>query len=227
VVNQHVVAVFPNSMWTLVFDFDRTRSDPPRHYTLVDDLRVAALYANNLGVDRLREGKPAEALPLLDAATRLAPDYVDALSNLGVARRQVGDLVGAGEAYGRALELSPENPRVLKNLGRLYLETGHREEAYQALEAASMDAESPFIMLVRGDLERLRGNLDLALTFYSRAHRRDPDLVEPFIGQARVYLERGDIRAAQKAVRNALKRDPENPDARELEVEIEQSGPPP
>jgi len=221
VVNQHVVAVFPNSSFTLVFDFDRSRSEPPAHYNLVDDLWVAALYANNLGVDRLRAGEPEEALPLLRAATLLAPEFVDALSNLGVALRQAGDLEAAVDVYGRALEISPGNPRVLQNLARVYVDSGHLPEAYQALEAARTDTASPFTMLVRGDLERLRGNLDLALRYYARAHRRGRDLVEPFVGEARVHLLEGDTRAAGKALRRALERDPQHVEARALLEEIE------
>ncbi len=220
VVNNHVVAVFPYGSGVLVFDFDRSRAELPRRFVMVDDLRVTAMYANNLGVEELRAGRPGRAVPLLEAAVRLAPDDVDALSNLGVALRHAGDVDGALDAYRRGLDISPGNPRILKNLSRLYRGLGRDDDAVRALEAAKLRAASPFTLLVQGDLERTRGNYRRAIELYRLAHRRGPALSEPYVAEARVHLLQRREAAAVRALRKALIRNPENTEALTLLREL-------
>ncbi len=63
------------------------------------------------------------------AALALQPDLVEAWNNLGVARARQGDLQGALEAYGRALEYRPGNISTLMNMGEAYRRLGQSARA--------------------------------------------------------------------------------------------------
>jgi Flp pilus assembly protein TadD len=214
VVNTHVVAVYPIAERLLIFDFNLNREDYRPRLRVLDDLWVTAMYANNLAVEELRQGNLQESLRYAEAAISLAPDFVDALSNLGVLRRKAGDNDGAFDAYRRALDLAPGDPGVLNNLAALYQEMDMPAESRAAMTAARVrDTTSVYLILVRGNLEVASGNLDAALDLFRRARWMERDIPEPFLGIARVELLRGRKRAARRAVNRALRIDPDNPEA--------------
>lgn len=213
VITTHVVAAIGMGDQLAIFDFDRTRNRPLVGAKIVGDLRLSAMYQNNLGVEALRGAKLDEALRRLEAATRLSPDFADAWGNLGVARRRSGDSDGALEAYRRALELEPRNPTVLGNLATLYRGLGKHREADAALLGADLEEASPFFVLTRGDIELARGRFRAAMRLYRQARRLDPELADPLVRIARAHLARGDRAAARRAAEEALSLDPESREA--------------
>ena len=216
VVNTHVVAVYRAGDFLAIFDFDRTRQQPVVGARLIDDLRLAALHANNLGVDELREGRLEAALRYLETAVKLAPDFTDAYANLGVARRRAGDIPGAFEAYRAALLMAPRDSRILGNLATLYQTQGQQREARTALLQADIAPASPYFLMVRGDLEMTQGNVEGAIVLYRRARSLAPQLPAPLICIAQAEMARGRPRAARRALQRALKLDPGSEEARSL-----------
>jgi tetratricopeptide (TPR) repeat protein len=63
----------------------------------LDDSLPDAL--NGLAVLLVQADRPREALPLLERAVKLDPNFGEARLNLGIARQQSGDLTGARSAY--------------------------------------------------------------------------------------------------------------------------------
>ncbi len=216
VVRTHVVAAYPFHEGLEIYDFDRTRERRVIGARLVDDLRLAALHENNRGVEDLRAGRAGEAGARFETAVRLSPDLAAAWGNLGVARRRAGDLEGALEAYGAGLEVDPRDPSILGNLATLHRTLGDERAARAALDLADLGKASPSFLVVRGDLERARGDLGRAIRLYRRAHRRSPDLPGPLLSIAALELERGRISRARRAALEALERDPGNEEAREV-----------
>ena len=210
VVNTHVVATYGISDSLLIFDFDRTRERRVVGANMIDDLYLAALYLNNLGVEHLRTGRYDVAIGQFETAIRLSPKLLAARGNLGVARRRAGDTEGALSTYQEALEIEPRDPGILGNLAALYRLQGLEREAEAALTLASVASASPYFLVVRADLERGQGRPDKALKLYRRAHRMDRKFADPLVGIAETELAQGHRRAARSAAYEALAIEPGN-----------------
>jgi tetratricopeptide (TPR) repeat protein len=223
VVNTHVVAAYSLSDSLAIFDFDLTRERRVVGARVIDDLHLAALYLNNIGVDDLRAARYEAAVARFENAIRLAPSLLAAKGNLGVARRRLGDVEGALRAYQEALAIDPHDPGILGNLAALYRMQGAEREARAALALADVSAASPFFLVVRGDLDRTRGRCGNALRLYRRAHRMQRDLADPLVGIAEAQLCRGQGRAALSAARKALAIDPSNADIVALVAKAERA----
>lgn len=220
VVNTHIVAAYVHGGKVTFYDFAQRRDAPPVGLQLIDDLWISAIFLNNRGVEALRAGNAAAAVPYFEAAVKLAPDFQAVYGNLGVARRQAGDPRGALDAYRRVLEITPRDPTVLNNVASLYQSMGQEEEARAALRAAKLSGATPFLLITRGDLELSQGNIKEALKLYRWARRMDPTLAEPLLGMARGYMARGRERAAVRVLREALEIDPDNVVARALLADL-------
>ncbi len=70
-----------------------------------------------------------------EAALKLAPRRIDALSNLGLVYGGLRQYDRAVESFQKALEIAPKQPNVLFNLGLTYLQAGKHENARAALSS--------------------------------------------------------------------------------------------
>jgi tetratricopeptide (TPR) repeat protein len=62
---------------------------------------------NGLAISLIRQGRYEEAIPCLEEALRIKPDFAEALFNLGTARLKLGRHVAAIEAFDETLRLDP------------------------------------------------------------------------------------------------------------------------
>ncbi len=85
--------------------------------------------ANNLGTLRLNRGEPEQARPHFEAALRLEPDYVEALSNLGTALELLDRLPEAEAHLVHALRVRPDYWRAHYALGRVRKKQGRDVDA--------------------------------------------------------------------------------------------------
>lgn len=216
VVNNHVVATVDWNTKAEFFDFDQRRHEPPTQFRPLDDLWITALFLNNKGADELRAGHPDIATRYFEDAVKLAPEFAAAWGNVGVAKRRLGDIDGALQAYQKALAIEADNPTILNNLSSLYRALGRFEEADHALIAANLTLASPHVLIVRGDLELTQGRPGEAEKLYRRARRLGPELADPYLALARLELGRKDRERAIKYLREALEVEPTNRDAKDL-----------
>ncbi len=222
ITRQHMVAVrqIPGSHTVWVYDFDLSSEEPGGPLVLLDDFDVAAVRASNAGVAHLGRGENAEARRQLELAVKLSPRLGDFWANLGLAAWRAGDDQGALAAFRRGLEVDPGSPPLHQNLAAFYIGQNRRAEARIVLASIDQMRASPYVFLVRGDLELAGRDFKQAIANYRKAARADPKLVEPWLAIARVELMRGRPAAARKAAEKALKRDPKSTDARRLLDEI-------
>ena len=73
----------------------------------------ALLYLAGVLVSR---GRPADALPYFERALAAGPPSTMALNGLGLARRALGDRVGAADAFRKSLRLDPKQPDIAQAL---------------------------------------------------------------------------------------------------------------
>ncbi|HVS09494.1 MAG TPA: amidohydrolase family protein [Planctomycetota bacterium] len=77
------------------------------------------LTVNELGYERMAEGRAADATKLLELAVRHHPGSWNAHDSLGEARARLGDVEGAIRSYERSLELCPRNVEGARRLAEL------------------------------------------------------------------------------------------------------------
>lgn len=220
IVNNHVVAALSYETSWYCFDFDRRPHELPTNLQPLDDLWITALYLNNRGADELLAANPEMALHYFDWATRLAPRFAPAWGNVGVARRRLGDIKGAFEAYRQALTVAPEDAVILGNLASLYRSIGREHEAELALKAFKVTDATPHTLIVRGDLDLTQGRLRAAMRLYKRARSLAPRLADPWVALARAELARSRPDRARKDLERALALEPGNPSALAMLREI-------
>jgi Tfp pilus assembly protein PilF len=222
VVNNHLIAVYEHTSGVAAFDFNRQRREERVGLRLLDDLWITSIYLNNRGAERLLEGDTQAASHFLETAVKLAPDFVPAYGNLGIVRRQTGDIEGAFEAYRIALEHQPGQASILNNLAVLYQAQGQQLEAEAALRAADLSGATPYVMIIRGNFERGDGRPKAAMRLYKVAAKISPEIPEPWLAIAGLQIERGRPIPAEKALRRALEIDPDNEYARQMLRSLDQ-----
>lgn len=118
----------------------------------------------NKGMDKVKRGKPEEALGYFDKILEANPQNSDAWNNKGVALFYLGRAEEALEAYDTSLALNPQGLEALRNKGFVLRALGNLDEAlaiYQSLVASGndpLDMEAQATVLVGlGKLEDALG----------------------------------------------------------------------
>ena len=106
----------------------RTKSTKDTNYTQAEKL--------------IKDGKYADAIPLLNKAVKANPKSADAYNYLGYSYRQLGQFEAAMEHYNTALSLQPKHLGANEYLGELYLQMGELDKAEEHL--AVLDKECFF-----------------------------------------------------------------------------------
>ncbi len=140
-----------------------------------------------MGNARLRQGRPAEAIPFLEKAAEIAPSNSFPLYNLGVALQRLGRNREAERAYRKALDLEPNHAMAMLNLGTLLEARGDLAGAKQHYRRAirgDPTHPAPFVNL--GNLLQREGRYQEAEKLFRLALRVAPRLVEARFNLARL-----------------------------------------
>ena len=93
------------------------------------------------------EGNYAKAKSSLEQAVAMRPDFAEAWSDLGAARKATSDAAGALLAFGRAVELNPKDGVAQYRLGAEYLRQDQPQQAIAPLQAAyAMNPEDQSVL---------------------------------------------------------------------------------
>ncbi len=203
-----------------------TRGDSfRRRLTTADNEYAIALYLRAIHLDRtfapahamlassysqryLRFGFGREWLVAAAAEAQRAHDLDPAsatgLRALGGVRYAEGRLAEAAEYYGRALALNPDDANLLQNFAGISRDRGELEKAHQLIErAVALRPKESSIWSFRGNIEKLRENDALALSYYEEASRLAPATAEPRLGVAHVFYLNRRFEEAAKTVDEA------------------------
>lgn len=85
-----------------------------------------------LGMYLSENGRPAEAVPLLEHTVRQPDAGVDALNALGIAYTRTGRMAQALETFNRLLAIDPRNAMAMQNVGAVHLTAGNLDAAEAA-----------------------------------------------------------------------------------------------
>jgi protein O-GlcNAc transferase len=156
----------------------------------------------------------AKAASELQQAVELSPDFAEAWSDLGEARKSLSDTKGALTAFRRSVELGRENPIAQARLGSQLLDAGVVHEAVEHLdEAVRLDPknQSALNALQRalrqdGQLERAEAAKKQLAELIRQRDEADQKLVAATeINNRGAELEKaGDLRGALEKYRAAL-----------------------
>lgn len=139
----------------------------------------------------------AEAQSLLESATQLDPEHVQAWLLLSKAQWRRGQREAAAKSVEQALAIDASLAEGFALLGEYQLAAGDRAAARQSLaRAMDLDAAAPHALRQLGDLEFAEGNYAGALAYYAKLPPESRDELALQDALARCYLETGRPEAA-------------------------------
>jgi len=174
--------------------------------------------------DRLRDRKVDEAIVLLKRAVELAPQFMEAMNNLGTIYFQKGEFQVAGDYFRQALAIEPEAFEPMVNLGGVLLATGSAHEAIEFNQRAQ--ELRPLDALANAQLGlcyfRL-GEFGPALEYLQRTKELDPaHFSNPQLTIARIHLRRSQREAALQELEDFLEQHPDSSESDSVRTTIEE-----
>ena len=153
--------------------------------------QLRSLAMINLGYLYQRRRLYQEAADILQQAVAIDPSSAQAWSNLGAARRQMGERAAAAEAFRRAYELEPGNAEALGNLALADIDAGNWQGAVALLEkATAADPRNANRWLLLGRARLGTGDTTGAVAALESAIRLDPGDAGGWASNAAVQLAR-------------------------------------
>lgn len=123
----------------------------------------------NKGMDRVKRGRPEEALGYFDKILEANQENSDAWNNKGVALFYLGRGQEALEAYDRALALNPQDLEALRNKGFVLRALGKLEEALGVYQSLTTSGSDPLDLEAQATILVGMGRLEEALEAMMKA----------------------------------------------------------
>lgn len=156
----------------------------------------------------------------LNQAVSLAPGFAEAWSDLGEARKALGDSAGALAAFQKAVQLAPRDPVAQTRLGSQLLDQDRAREAIPHLsEAARLDPQSQSALwslqraLSRDGRPKQAEAVRKKLAGLMRKNEQDSQKAQAAIqlnNQGAALQKSGQMQEAMEKYREALKLDPKH-----------------
>ncbi|WP_019502985.1 tetratricopeptide repeat-containing sulfotransferase family protein [Pseudanabaena sp. PCC 6802] len=167
----------------------------------------------NLSNAFLAKGKLDEAIAGFRRVNRLAPNYVDAYCDLGMALSGRGEFDAAREALQQAIALSPDYPKAHFCWGSVLEKQEKIDEASAAFrQVLAIDPNHAEANCAMGKLAIQQGKLDEALAFLKRALQVSPNLAVVYYHLAHAYLAKLEPELALEYVQKAIALAPQSPE---------------
>lgn len=161
-------------------------------------------------------GKKAyeQAISYCDKLRGLQPTFSAALSNKGIALRNLGNLTEAIECFREALEIEPNDPSSLANLGNCYTDLDDLANAIKCYERAlSQVPESPQINYHLGLSQQRAGNVEAAIGYFKEALKHRYKSTELLLNLGKAHTSLGNFNEAIECYRDITRQQPDNGEA--------------
>lgn len=209
-----LLGVLPAFLGVLTWRQCETYRDATTLYqTTIDRNPDAWLAYQNLAVIYANEGRPAEAIPLVEEVLRLRPDYALAENSLGDDLARLGRFPAALPHLERAVRLEPRYFQAYNNLGSVLMQLGRAAEAVPAFESA---------LRLHPDYPEAENNLGQALTrldrtaeaipHFQRALRLRPGFADAELNWGIAVMLTAGLPAARPHFDRAVSLAPESPE---------------
>ncbi|MFC1838643.1 transglutaminase domain-containing protein [Thermodesulfobacteriota bacterium] len=182
----------------------------PNFFRQITDDRAFAQFYNNIGSQRLAEGKDAEAFRYFVKAIKTDPELSYTWSNLGVVYRRNMQLDASEAAYLQGLAVIRSSRdisvmTIMNNLVNLYEIKGDTEKAtFYENQVASFREKHPYYKYIAARTEFLDENYEMSIKRYKDAIRLKDDEHLFYYGLARAYQKTGNIEKAKKNIDKAI-----------------------
>jgi tetratricopeptide (TPR) repeat protein len=161
------------------------------------------------------------ALADLEAAARIMPGSSSAWNAIGLVLGERGAVREAEEAFRRAIALDPYDPVPRANVAILYLDADRPDLAGPQIDAAmAIDPALDLMLIARGRHRMQVGEVDAGLDDILAGTTANPAYAQGLLLLAAAYHERGERDAAEQALENADRLDPNDPAAASLATSI-------
>jgi tetratricopeptide (TPR) repeat protein len=167
----------------------------------------------NIGFAMLEEKNYAAAIPPLQQAIALSPQFAFPHVYLGRVYAAQGQDAQAGAEFTRAIEIYPMNSLVRNAAGRFYLDVGRAREAQtEFLTSTTIDSnEDAWSGLA--EAYTLQNAPESAEPAWQQVVAHDPFDSHAHLSLARIYLAKGRAAEAEKEFESCLFTDPRNAEA--------------
>jgi tetratricopeptide (TPR) repeat protein len=161
---------------------------------------ISALRSNSENVDAMRflalvyhdqDKKPLEAEALLRRAISIAPDFYQALENLGKILVDNSKLLEAIEIFEQLIDLKPDDDDIWAGYGRALAQAGRIRDAEEAYtKSLELHPKAPGVHMARAHMLKTLGNQEAALEAYRKSIEYNPALGESYWSMANLKVFR-------------------------------------
>ncbi len=226
----------PNSLMMLAGLLDNFGASPDTSDEALNLLEKAVeiapympgIYSMRAGI-LMKQGKTDEATASYKTMIEKSPNDIEGHMALGSLLEQTGDKAGAMKSYARVLEIRPGFAAAANNLAWLKANSNNPDlgEALRlALIAKEAQPEDPYISDTLGFVHYKRGSHQLALTQFTKATEKRPDMPILRYHLALALHAVGQPAQARRELKKALELEdsfPEYDAAKKLLAEIEET----
>lgn len=167
--------------------------------------------SNTLGFLLLNVDRPQDAIVWFETALRLKPDYIHAMSGLGMACQNTGDLARALQCYERVVAAQPDDAASWYNHGVVLEEVGRSVEALSSLERAiALKSDYSLAFSKRSQVVESLRNVPEAIQEALRNCHQSPEDPTSWSRLGDILQKSGDFDRAIAAYDKGLSRFPED-----------------
>jgi protein O-GlcNAc transferase len=158
-----------------------------------------------LGMLKMQQGQPMQALPLIEAAVKIKPFAPEALTGLAAVLASLGRPAEALAAYDRLIKLRPGDPDALYNRGVVLANLGRPTDALASYDKAlTLRRDHVPSLFNKANLLAARGEYDKARATYDALLASAPDHVDALTDRGNVLAKLGRPAEALASFERAL-----------------------
>ncbi len=157
----------------------------------------------NRAKELLEKGETVKARLEVKNALQIDPKFAQGYSLLGEIEQREGNLKGAFDAFGKAVELKPDLPMAQVELGRLLLASGAPDKAMEkARLVLGQEPENPEALLLKGSVLLAQRDLDAAAGIFEGLLQKGVTRPEVFLALA--MARAGNLAQAEKTLQEGI-----------------------